>query len=104
MVKALKSFRVYVLHSKIIAYVPSAFVKDILIHPDIDEKRSKWITKILEFDLEIKPTNLVKGQGLAKLLAKSNCKDLGVKFIDGFSRNQQVKLSDGNPQDSPPLV
>jgi hypothetical protein len=68
LVKALKAFRVYVLHSKIIAYVPSASVKDILIQPDIDGKRSKWIAKILEFDLEIKPTKLVKGKGLAKLV------------------------------------
>jgi hypothetical protein len=68
LVKSLKSFRIYVLHSKVIAYVPSASVKDILIHPDIDG-RSKWIVKILEFDLEIKPTKLVKGQGLAKVLA-----------------------------------
>jgi hypothetical protein len=69
LVKALKDFRVYVLHSNIIAYVPSASVKDILIQPDIDERRGKWITKILEFDLEIRPTKLIKGQGLAKLLA-----------------------------------
>jgi hypothetical protein len=47
-------------------------MKEILIHPDIDGKRSKWIAKILEFDLEIKPTKLMKGQGLARLLAKSN--------------------------------
>jgi hypothetical protein len=31
LVKALKAFRVYVLHSRITAYVPSASVKDILI-------------------------------------------------------------------------
>jgi hypothetical protein len=43
------------------AYVPSAFVKDILIQPNIDGRIGKWITKILEFDLEIKPTKLVKG-------------------------------------------
>jgi hypothetical protein len=61
LVKALKAFRVYVLHSKVTAYIPSAFVKDILVQPDIDGRRSKWITKILEFDLEIKPTKLVKG-------------------------------------------
>jgi hypothetical protein len=69
LVKALKSFRVYVLHSRITAYVPSASVKDILIQPDIDGRRGKWIAKILEFDLEIKPTKLIKGKGLAKLLA-----------------------------------
>jgi hypothetical protein len=43
------------------AYVPSTSVKDILIQLDIDGRRGKWIAKILEFDLEIKPTNLVKG-------------------------------------------
>jgi hypothetical protein len=31
LVKALKDFRVYVLHSNIVAYVPSASVKEILI-------------------------------------------------------------------------
>jgi hypothetical protein len=79
-VKALKAFRVYVLHSKVTAYVPSASVKDILVQPDIDGRRGKWIAKILEFDLEIKPTKLVKGQGLAKLLAESNCKALGISL------------------------
>jgi predicted MarR family transcription regulator len=51
LVKALKAFRVYVLHSKVTAYVPSASVKDILIQPVIDGRRGKWIAKILEFDL-----------------------------------------------------
>jgi hypothetical protein len=39
------------------------------MHPDIDGKRSKWIAKLIEFDIEIKPIKLVKVQGLAKLLA-----------------------------------
>jgi hypothetical protein len=34
MVKALKAFRTYVLHSKIIAYVPTNVVKDILVQAD----------------------------------------------------------------------
>jgi hypothetical protein len=72
LVKDLKYFRVYVLHSKVIAYVPSTSLKEILIQVDIDKRRSKWISKILEFDLEIKPTKLVKGQGLARLLPESN--------------------------------
>jgi hypothetical protein len=41
LVKALKALRVYILHSKIVAYVPSASVKEILIQNDIDGKRSK---------------------------------------------------------------
>jgi hypothetical protein len=102
LVRALKYFRFYVLHSKIIAYVPSASVKDILIHPNIDGRRSKWITKILEFDMEVKPTKLVKGQFLAKLLVESNCNALGVNFIKACSENQQVELSHLGPQDNPP--
>jgi hypothetical protein len=54
------------------AYIPSSFLKDILIQPDIDGRRGKWIVKILEFDLKIKPTKLVKGWGLSKLLVESN--------------------------------
>ena len=90
LVKSLKAFRIYVLHSKIIAYVPSASVKEILIQPDMDGNRSKWIAKILEFDLEIKRTKLVKGQGLAKLLVESNCKYLGDNFMNINSKNQQA--------------
>jgi hypothetical protein len=87
LVKSLKAFRVYVLHSKIISYVPSTSVKDILIQPDIDGRRGKWIAKILEFDMEIKPTKLIKGQGLARLLAESNYKALGINFINELAES-----------------
>jgi hypothetical protein len=79
-------------------------VKDILIQPDLDGRKSKWIVKILEFDLEINPTKLVKGQGLANLLVESNCKYLGVNFINTCSKNQQAELSDKSSQDNPPLT
>jgi hypothetical protein len=78
MVKALKAFRTYVLHFKIIAYVPTSAVKDILVQDDSDGKRGRWLAKIQEFDLEVKPTKLVKGQGLARLLAESNFQALGM--------------------------
>ena len=69
LVKALKFFRIYVLHSKVVSFVPNAAVKDVLTQPDSEGKRGKWIAKIMEYDVEIRPTKLVKGQGLAKLLA-----------------------------------
>ena len=71
LVKALKYFRVYILHSHIIAFVPHTVVKEILSQ-DLDVKRGKWIANILEYDLEIRPTKLVKGKGLSKLMAESN--------------------------------
>jgi hypothetical protein len=60
MVKALKDFRTYALHSKIIAYVSTSTVKDILIQLDSDGRREKWLEKIQEYDLEVKPTKFVK--------------------------------------------
>ena len=78
LVKALKSFIDYVLHSKIIAFVPCPSVKEILCQPLSDGKRGRWIVKIQEYDLEIKPTKLIRGQGLAKLLAESNYTTLGI--------------------------
>ena len=50
LVKALKDFRVYILHSHIIAFVPHSVVKDILTQY-LDGKRGKWIAIILEYDL-----------------------------------------------------
>jgi hypothetical protein len=93
LVKSLKSFRVYILHSKIIVYVPSTSVKEIFIQPDIDGKRSKWISRILEFVLEMKPTKLVKGKGLSRLLDESNWKALGINFMNLNSENQEIDTS-----------
>jgi hypothetical protein len=104
LVKALKAFRTYILQSRIIAYVPSAAVKDILVQLDIDGRRSKWIAKILEFDLEIRPTKLIKGQGLAKLLAEANCQALGIICINECSGIQQSQVSNIDHQREPPLA
>ena len=71
----------YILYSHIIAYVPNAVVKDILSQDGPDGRRGKWISTILEYDIEIKPNKLIKGQGLAKLMAKSNFHALDINFI-----------------------
>jgi hypothetical protein len=84
MVKALKDFKTYVLHSKIIAYVPTSSIKYIMVQPDSDERRGRWLSKIQEFDLEVKPTKLVKFQGLDKLLAESNFRALEIKHLQAY--------------------
>jgi hypothetical protein len=68
LVKALKESRMNILHSHVIAYVPNSVVKDILTQPDPDGKRGKRIASMLEYDLEIKPTKLIKGQGIAQMM------------------------------------
>jgi hypothetical protein len=87
LVKSLKAFRVYILQAKVIAFVPSSSVKDVLVQPDIDGKRSKWIARLIEFDVEIKPAKLVKGQGLAKLLAEENCRLLEINLMSIDAEN-----------------
>ena len=82
LIKALKYFRVYILHSHTVAYVPSIAVKDILTQPDPEGKRAKWIVVLLEHDLEIKHTKLIMGQGLAKLMAETGVEDMNINFLD----------------------
>jgi hypothetical protein len=61
LVKSLKEFNTYILNSHVITCVPNNLVKDILTHPDSEGRRGKWIAVMLEHDLEIKPTKMIKG-------------------------------------------
>ena len=70
--------------------MPSASVKDVLPQPDVDGRRAKWIAKLIEFNIELKPTKLIKGQGLAKLLADENCKMLDMNLISKNSDDRQT--------------
>jgi hypothetical protein len=72
LVKSLKHFRNYVGYNKIKAYVPYPAVKDVLSQQDCMGTRGKWVSKIQEYDLEIKPTKIIKGQGLAQILTERN--------------------------------
>eukprot|EP00253_Pinus_taeda_P030308 PITA_30308 len=70
------------MYSHVITYVPNAVVKDILTQEGIEGKRGKWIANILEYDIEIKPTKLIKGQGLAKLMTETNFQALDINELD----------------------
>jgi hypothetical protein len=72
LVKSLKHFRNYIGYNKIKAYVPYLAVKDVLSQQDCMGTRGKWVSKIQEYDLEIKPTKIIKGQGLAQMLTEIN--------------------------------
>ena len=63
------------------AYVPNSVIKDILTQPDNEGRRGKWIAKMQEYDLEIKPTNLVKRQGLAKTIVESDYKAIDLNLV-----------------------
>ena len=70
------------LHCKIFPYVPNIAVKEILVQPDSKGKRGIWIAKIIEYGVDIKPTKLVKGQGLEKVFAESNFQVLDIHMVN----------------------
>ena len=92
LVKSLKDFRVYILQSHIIAYVPSNVVKSILTQLETEGKRAKWIVVLLEYGIEIKPTKLIKVQGLAKMITNSNCESLQLNFLTSHSNQLDVEV------------
>jgi len=52
---------------------------------DLEGRSGKWIATMWEYDLEIKPTKLIKGQCLEKLMAKSNLHALDINLIVAMS-------------------
>eukprot|EP00253_Pinus_taeda_P003422 PITA_03422 len=90
LVKAIKDFRVYILYSHVIAYVPNSVVKDILTQDGLEGKRGKWIASVLEYDIEIKPTKSIKGQGLAKLMSETNFQALDINQLDNERQHKWI--------------
>jgi hypothetical protein len=46
-------------------------VRSLFTQQEMGERRGNWMSFIQEFDLEIKPTKIVRGQGLCKLATES---------------------------------
>ena len=70
--KVVKNFRPYLLKSKMNVIMPFPSVQNLLVQKDLGEKRANWVTALQEYDLEIKPSKIVRGQGLCKLMVEGN--------------------------------
>jgi hypothetical protein len=46
-------------------------VRNLLVQKELGEKRAHRMTSLQEYDLEIKPTQIVRGQGICKLVVDS---------------------------------
>ena len=64
--------------------------------------KGKWVSKIQEYDLEIKATKLIKGHGLAKMSTQGNEKALGI--ICQSSYPEQSVLDELQRLEQHPLV
>jgi hypothetical protein len=69
--KVVKHFRPYLLKSRTKVIVPYPAVRNLLVQKELGEKRAHWMTSLQEYDLEIKPTQIVRGQGICKLVVDS---------------------------------
>ena len=72
--------------------MPNNVKKNILTHPNPKGKRDKWIAVLLEYDLDINTTKLVKGKGLAKLMTDANCESLKIIIIFHVSSGPRLEL------------
>ena len=51
--------------------VPHPAVRSLFVQKELGERRKNWVTSLQEYDLEFKPTTIIKGQGICKLMAES---------------------------------
>lgn len=78
--------------------MPNAAVKDVLVQSNVEGKRGKWIAKIQEYDLDIKPTKMVKGKGLEKIFTESNFQALGINLLTPI--NEEI-IEEGEEKSNP---
>ncbi|KAH9293759.1 hypothetical protein KI387_041035, partial [Taxus chinensis] len=70
-IRGLKKFKHLVSNNKIQLLVSHTGVKEFLLSKDLNEKCAGWITRVMEYDIEIKVTKLVCGRGLCEQLASA---------------------------------
>lgn len=66
MIRSLKKFKPLISNNKIHVMVAHPTVKEFMLSKDLSEKRARWITRVMEFDVDIKITKLVRGRGLCE--------------------------------------
>eukprot|EP00253_Pinus_taeda_P004642 PITA_04642 len=72
-------------------------VRQLLIQRELGEKRANWVTTLQEYDLEIKPAKIVRGQGFCRLLAgASNILESG--DTDHIEEIKQISITDYESQ------
>jgi len=69
--KAVKHFICYLIKSKTKVIVPYPIVRNLLVRKELRENRANRITTLQEYEPEIKPAKIVKGQGLCNLIVES---------------------------------
>lgn len=64
------------MHNKVILRVTHPSVKEFLLSKDLNENRASWITRIMEYDVDIQITKLVRGKGLCEQITDKDISEL----------------------------
>eukprot|EP00253_Pinus_taeda_P020765 PITA_20765 len=85
--KVVKHYRPFLLKARTKVIVPFSAIRQLLIQRELGEKRANWVTALQEYDLEIKPAKIVRGQCFCRLLAgASNIQESEVNIEQPFEQ------------------
>ena len=62
-------------------------MRQLLIQKEVGEKRANWVTTLQEYDIDIKPIKIVRGQGFCRLLAGAH------NIPEDQDSNQDIQVS-----------
>lgn len=65
-IRSLKKLKQLVSNNKIQLVVSHVGVKDFLLNKDLNEKRESSITRVMDYDIDIKVTKMVRCKGLCE--------------------------------------
>ena len=72
--KVVKQFRPYIHKNRTKVTVPHPAVRSLFVQKELGERRGNWVTTLQEYDLEFKPTSIIKGKGMCKSMAEGKKK------------------------------
>ena len=97
---SIKHFRPFLLKSHTELVVPFSAVINLLMQREVGEKKANWVTTLQEYDIEIKPAKIVKGQcfrimlaGASNLLALQDPPD-DIQICEVSLNNTESKYAD----------
>lgn len=96
-IRGLKKYKHLVSNNKIQFLVSHVGVKDFILSKDLNEKHARWIICVMEYDVEIKVTKLVRGKGLCEQLSLSQQDEVINEKEVFFLQNSQEKENDDVP-------
>lgn len=73
--------------ANVIAFIPNVAVKDIFSQQEVSGRRYRWINRIQEFNIDVQIAKLVRGQGLAKIMAETNLEENYINQLDDGCRS-----------------